>query len=57
MTKTNKDHPQNKKRDESPLSKNHSKDVKFRIRIQEDKEAKEAIKEYDERYSKNPRVY
>ncbi len=34
------------KNDDSPLSHNHSKSVKFRLRVQQDKEAEELIKEY-----------
>jgi len=57
MTKTKKDSPERKKGDDTPLSRNHSKSVRFRIRVQEEKEAKEAIKDYDEDNSRNPRVY
>lgn len=57
MTKTKKDHPERKKGGDSPLSRNHSKSVRFRIRVQEQKEAEQEIKEYDDRYSQNPRVY
>jgi hypothetical protein len=34
--------------DDSPLSKNHSKSVKFRLRVQEEVEAEEEIKEYQD---------
>jgi hypothetical protein len=34
--------------DDSGLSKNNSKSVKFRLRVQQDKEAEEELKEYDE---------
>jgi len=57
MTKTKKDSPENKKEDTSLLSKNHSKSVRFRIRVQEEKEAEQEIKEYDEEHQPNPRVY
>lgn len=57
MTKTKKDSPERKKGDDTPLSKNHSKSVRFRIRVQEEKEAKQEIKEYDEDNQPNPRVY
>lgn len=57
MTKTKKDHPERRKGNDNPLSRNHSKSVRFRIRVQETKEAEQEIKEYDERYSPNPRVY
>lgn len=57
MTKTKKDHPERRKGGDNPLSKNHSKSVRFRIRVQEAKEAEQEIKDYDERYSPNPRVY
>lgn len=57
MTKTKKDSPERKKKDESGFSKNHSKSVRFRIRVQEEKEAEQAIKEYDENNQRNPRVY
>ncbi len=30
------------------LSKNHSKDVKYRLRVQRDKEAAQEIKHYDD---------
>lgn len=36
------------KTDESLLSKNHSKSIKYRLRIQQEKEADEEINEYDE---------
>lgn len=36
------------KTDDSGLSKNHSKDVKYRIRIQEEHEAEQEIKEYEQ---------
>ena len=57
MTKTKKDSPERKKVDDTPLSRNHSKSVRFRIRVQEEKEAKQEIKEYDEDNQPNPRVY
>jgi hypothetical protein len=39
-----------KRSDDSELSKNHSKSVKFRLRVQQEKEAVEEIKEH-ERFS------
>ena len=57
MTKTKKDSPERKKGDDTPLSRNHSKSVRFRIRVQEEKEANQEIKEYDEDNQPNPRVY
>lgn len=57
MTKTKKDSPERKKGDDTPLSRNPSKSVRFRIRVQEEKEAKQEIKEYDEDNQPNPRVY
>lgn len=35
-----------KKEKNEDLSKNHSKSIRFRIRVQKDKEAKDEIKEY-----------
>ena len=43
------------KKDDSGMSKNHSKSVKFRLRVQEQREAAEEIKEYGDKG--NPRVY
>ena len=57
MTKTKKDSPERRKGDDSPLSRNHSKAMKYRLRVQETKEAEQEIKEYDDGHSKNPRVY
>lgn len=34
------------KKDDSELSKNHSKSVKFRLRVQQEKEAEELIKQF-----------
>lgn len=51
MTKTKKDKPDEKLRDESVFSKNHSKSVRYRIRRQEEKEADYEIKEYEEDYN------
>jgi hypothetical protein len=48
MTKTKKDKPEEKLKDDSVFSKNHSKSVKYRIRKQQEKEADDAIKEYDD---------
>ena len=57
MGKSEKKPPSNKeeKKDDSGLSKNHSKSVKFRLRVQQQKEAEEEIKEYGT--TGNPRVY
>lgn len=57
MTKTKKDMPQKRKEDESPLSKNHNKRVKYLIRVQEEREAVEEIKDYEQDNTRNPRVY
>jgi hypothetical protein len=47
MGKSNKNKKNNNQPpDESLLSKNHSKSVRFRIRVQEEKEAEDEIKEY-----------
>jgi hypothetical protein len=47
MTKTWKE-----KRQEEALSKNHSKSVKFRLRVQQDQEAKEELREQLELFEK-----
>jgi hypothetical protein len=38
--------PSSKKNTDDGLSKNHSKSVRFRLRVQQDKEALEQLKEY-----------
>ena len=57
MTNTKKNVPSRKNEDSSGLSRNHSKDVKYRKRVQEEKEAEEEIKDYVEDDTANPRVY
>ena len=57
MTNTKKNVPSRKNEDSSRLSRNHSKDVKYRKRVQEEKEAEEEIKDYVEDDTANPRVY
>lgn len=57
MTKTKKNIPEKKREDEAFLSKNHSKSVRFRLRVQEEKEADNEIKEHEQDNSRNPRVY
>lgn len=57
MTKTKKDMPQKRKEDDSLLSKNHAKNIKYRLRVQEEQEAEEEIKDYEQDDSRNPRVY
>jgi hypothetical protein len=47
MTKTWKE-----KRQDEALSKNHSKSVKFRLRVQQDQEAKEELREQLELFEK-----
>ncbi len=39
--------PSNKKDTDDGLSKNHSRAVRFRLRVQQDKEAIEQLKEYE----------
>ncbi len=56
MSKSKKNLPGNKLKDDSGLSKNHSKSVKYRLRVQQQKEAEETIKQFkagdaDESYS------
>lgn len=36
------------KKDESELSKNHSKSIRYRLRVQEEREAVDEIKEYQD---------
>lgn len=57
MTNTKKQTPSRKNEDSSGLSRNHSKDVKYRKRVQEEKEAEQEIKEYGEDDQEHPRVY
>ena len=57
MTNTKKNVPSRKNEDSAGLSRNHSKDVKYRKRVQEEKEAEEEIKDYVEDDTANPRVY
>ena len=57
MTNTKKKTLSRKKENDSGLSLNHSKDVKYRKRVQEEKEAEEEIKDYVEDDTANPRVY
>lgn len=44
--KTSTDKSKIKRSDDSELSKNHSKSVKYRLRVQQEKEAEKLIKEY-----------
>ncbi len=48
--------PSNKKDTDDGLSKNHSKAVRFRLRVQQDKEAIEQLKEYELNTTRNDRV-
>ena len=57
MTNTKKKPLSRKKENDSGLSLNHSKDVKYRKRVQEEKEAEQEIKEYGEDNQEHPRVY
>lgn len=57
MTKTKKQNPEKQRENESVLSRNHAKDVRYRIRVQQEKEAKEEIKDYEQDDCKHPRVY
>ena len=57
MTNTKKHVPTRKNENDSGLSRNHAKDVKYRKRVQVEKEAEEEIKEYVEDETANPRVY
>lgn len=57
MTNTKKKPLSRKKENDSGLSLNHSKDVKYRKRVQEEKEAEQEIKEYGEDDQEHPRVY
>ena len=57
MTNTKKHVPSKKNEDSAGLSRNHAKDVKYRKRVQEEKEAEEEIKDYVEDDTANPRVY
>ena len=57
MTNTQKQTPSRKNEDSAGLSRNHSKDVKYRKRVQEEKEAEQEIKEYGEDDQEHPRVY
>lgn len=57
MTNTKKHTPSRKNEDAAGLSRNHSKDVKYRKRVQEEKEAEEEIKDYVEDDTEHPRVY
>lgn len=57
MTTTKKlTKPSNKKDTDDGLSKNHSKSVRFRLRVQQDKEAREQLKEYELNTTRNDRV-
>jgi hypothetical protein len=48
MTNTKKStKPLNKKDTDDGISKNHSKSVRFRLRVQQDKEAIDQLKEYE----------
>lgn len=57
MTKTKKQNPDKKRENESALSRNHANDVRYRIRMQQEKEAKEEIKDYEQDDCEHPRVY
>lgn len=46
MSRSKKNLPGTKLKDDSGLSKNHSKSVKYRLRVQQQKEAEEVIKKY-----------
>jgi hypothetical protein len=43
---TNKKYVPKEKKDDSPLSKNHSRSLKFRLRVQTEKEAEVEIDEF-----------
>jgi hypothetical protein len=45
-SKTSTDKSKIKRSDDSELSKNHSKSVKFRLRVQQEKEAEKEMKEF-----------
>ena len=57
MTNSKNRPPTKKQEDSAGLSKNHSKSVKFRLRVQQQKEATETIKEYVEEQQRPNRVY
>jgi len=57
MTKTKKHKPENKRENESALSRNHAASVRYRIRLQQEKEAKEEIKDHEQDGCEHPRVY
>lgn len=46
MSRSKKNQPGNSLKDDSVMSKNHSKSVKYRLRVQQQKEAEEVIKKY-----------
>ena len=48
--------PLNKRESDDGLSKNRSKSVRFRLRVQQDKEALEQLKEYELNNARNNRV-
>ena len=47
MNKSKTSTDRNEKNDDSGLSKNHSKSIRYRLRIQQDKEAEEELKEFE----------
>jgi hypothetical protein len=51
MPTSDKNYPskKNEKADDSALSKNHSKSVKYRLRVQQEREAIEEIKKFDDK--------
>lgn len=57
MTKTKTQKPDKKHENESALSRNYANDVRYRIRVQEEKEAEDEIKDYEQDNCEHPRVY
>lgn len=51
MSKTEKD--KKSYENDSVFSKNHSKSIKYRLRVQQDHEAEEEVQEYLERVDEN----
>ena len=47
MSKSKKVFKKEEKTDDSLLSKNHSKSIRYRLRVQRDKEAEQELKEFD----------
>ena len=45
------------RQDDSPLSKNHAKSVRYRIREQKWKEAEEELKEFEDELNRTDRLY